>query len=63
MYIIIVFRRRLKEKNKKKEKKDAESEERKSDIDAVQYISRRHGRMSVAADEVSRSNKREGRRI
>lgn len=61
MYIIIVFRRRLKEKNKKKEKKDAESEERKSDIDAVQYISRRHGRM--AADEVSRSNKREGRRI
>jgi len=62
MYIIIVFRR-LKEKNKKKEKKDAESEERKSDIDAVQYISRRHGRMSVAADEVSRSNKREGRRI
>lgn len=62
MYIIIVFRR-LKEKNKKKEKKDAESEERKSDIDAVQYISRRHGRMSMAADEVSRSNKREGRRI
>lgn len=50
------------QKNKKaKGSKDAKPEERKSNIDAVSYTGRRHGRiMSLVADDVPRSTGQRG---
>lgn len=53
----------MKRQKNKKEKgsKDAKPEERKSNIDAVSYTGRRHGRiMSLVADDVPRSTGQRG---
>lgn len=47
---------------RKKGSKDAKPEERKSNIDAVWYTGRRHGRiMSAVADDVPHSTGQRGR--